>query len=646
MKRFLACAALVMSAFATIQAAGIQADFKLPFWHNTDEAVLTICLPEGFATGSEASVTFSPAEGGEAVKCSSFRLKAGRNDYSIDITGLDSGRYFADIAIGRDTLRRMLRVERVCEECLPEGPITSRKLLFTPDDYLFEKCRNVDFEVTHPNVTTVHNAADDGDFGCTGVFLMKNEDGCWYLRLIESPYKKYQIVSDVRHEVFYKADSPDGPWSRTDTLPTDGFLPQDEVLEDYNINAGFLETRKYPLYDPAVHGSYSLKDVRLMRHMFDGTDYGFGPAQDRTYYSVARTSTGDLVILNTNWFIKDNPFYGGDLFDNGFMTNDNFGSSWLSADGQTLYHTHGQTVRRFDPYYIHYDNLQECERHITLYSTTDGVNWKYEHVICVEQEPFEQQYWATVSYVTDADLYIAIVYNYNAVTGQKHASLKYSHDGYSFHQFPGKQYFINEKWPADFSGEVWVGPNFFFDGNWPDGKFIQSHLFKYGNNYYQGIEGSVLPHYSPDVYFRQNRIEDVTYNDIYAAFEGRGFENMPLLEEMGGREGIVDMIKSRAYSAGTICYRADGWFSALSGKRAGSFTTREIAGGRTLSANATIQAGGWLKVKAIDASGRVAAETVLKEGDSLNLPLFSLPEGNWRLKAKMKRCRLYTIYSE
>lgn len=653
--RILLAAACVAAAAISLKAQNnksnqeadmIQTDFRLPFWHNTYEAVLTVCMPEGRAVPDEASVTILPVDGDEAVRSEEIKLKAGRHDYKVNIEGIDSGRYFADIAIGQDTLRRMLRVERVDENCIPEGPVTSRKLFFTPDDYLFEKCRNVNFEVTHPTVTTVHNAADDGDFGCTGVFMLKNEDGNWYLRLIESPYKKYQIVSDIRHEVFYKAESPDGPWSRTDSLPTEGFLPQDEVLEDYNINAGILEPRTYPVYDPAVHGTYTLADVRLMRHLFDGTDYGFGPAKDRTYYSMARTSTGDLVILNTDWFIQDNPFYGGDLFDNGFMTNDNFGSSWLSADGKTLYHTHGQTVRRFDPYFIHYDNLLECERHITLYSTTDGVSWKYEHVITVEQEPFEQQYWATISYIPDGNLYLVFVYNYNAVTGQKHVSLNYSHDGYAFHQFPGNQYFIKEQYPADFSGEVWIGPNFFFDGNWPDGKFVQSNLFRYGNNYYQGIEGSVLPHYSPDVYFRQDRIEEVTYDDIYAAFDGRGFEDMPLLDEMGGYEGIVDMIKSRAYSAGTISYRADGWFSAYSGRKAGSFTTREIAGGRAFAANATIAPKGYLKVKVIDDSGRVAAKVTLTEGDALDLPLFSLPEGSYRFKVRMKNCRLYTISAE
>jgi len=630
----------------TEEPAGITTDFKLPFWHNTDVALLTISMPAKQKSASDAQVTISTVDGGSQLYSKNIKVKAGQHDYKLDISGIDSGRYYADIVIGSDTLRRMLRVERVNEECIPEGPVASSKLFFTPDNYLIRKQKNISFEVTHPTVTTVHNAADDGDFGCTGVFMMKHADGSWYLRLIESPYKKYQIVSDIRHEVFYKAEKPEGPWSRTDSLPSSGFLPQEEVLEDYNINAGVLEEREYPIYDPAVHGTYSLSDVRLLRHLFGGTDYGFGPAEDRTYYSVARTSSGDLVILNTDWFLKDTPFYGSDFFDNGFMTNDNFGSSWLSADGKTLYHTHGQTVRRFDPYFIHYDNLLECERHITLYSTTDGVNWKYEHVIAVEPEPFEQQYWATVSYIPDGNLFLAFIYNYNAVTGQKHVSLAYSHDGYSFLKFPDNQYFIQEQYPGDFSGEVWIGPNFFFDGNWPDGAFVQSNLFKYGNNYYQGIEGSVLPHYSPDVYFRQNNIADVTYDDIYAAFDGRGFESMPLLEEMGGREGIVDMIKSRAYSAGTISYRADGWFSAYSGKKTGRFITREIAGGRTLVANATIAPDGYLKVTATDASGRTAAEAILKEGDALDLALFTLPEGNYTLKVKMKNCRLYTISGE
>lgn len=650
MRKIVICAAVAVASLTSIHAQTvqqeIQSDFRLPFWHNTDKAELTVCMPEGYGKPAEAVVTIHPLDSNVPVRQQKLPLKAGRKDYEIDITGIDSGRYFADIVIGADTLRRMLRVERVDEECLPSGPVASRKIFFTPDNYLFEKTHNVDFEVTHPTVTTVHNAADDGDFGCTGVFLMKNKDGHWYLRLIESPYKKYQIVSDIRHEIIYKAAAPYGPWTRVKSLPADGFLPQDEVLEDYNINAGILEPRRYPVYDPAVHGTYSLKDVRLMRHLFGETDYGFGPAQDRTYYSMARTSTGDLVILNTDWFLKDNPFYGGDLYDNGFMTNDNFGSSWFSADGKTLYHTHGQTVRRFDPYFIHYDNLLECERHITVYSTTDGVNWNYEHVITVEQEPFEQQYWATISYIPEGGMYIAYIYNYNAVTGQKHVTLNYSRDGYAFHQFPGNQYFIKETYPADFSGEVWIGPNFFFDGNWPDGKFIQSNLFKYGNDYYQGIEGSVLPHYSPDVYFRRDRIEDVTYDDIYAAFDGRGFEDMPLLEEMGGHKGIVDMIKSRAYSAGTISYRADGWFYVSAGRKAGSFTTRPVEGGCTLEANATIADGGYLKVTAIDASGRAAAKVTLVSGDALDLPLFDLPDGIYRLKVKMKRCRLYTFVRE
>ncbi|MBP9987273.1 MAG: hypothetical protein KBT44_05070 [Bacteroidales bacterium] len=621
----------------------VQTDFKIPFWRNTDKAEVTVCLPQGFTLPAKASIAIRTLGSEAPLATQEFDLKAGWNDYTIDISGIDAGRFFADITIGGEVYRRMLRVERYDETCLPAGPVATKTIMFTPDDYLFVKSRNIDIDVTQAKINTVHRAVDNGCFGVTGTQILKKKGGDWYVQTIDSPYKRYQLVCDIRNDIFYTAKTPDGPWTRIDTLPEGEYEHQKDVLKDYSIYAGFLKDKKYPLYDPAVHGTYTLKDVRLLRHMFGEADYGLGPVGERTYWSMAYTSSGDTVFLSTKPFIQDFPFYEGDLFDNGFMTNDNFGSSWFSADGRTLYHAHGQTVRRFDPYFVHYDNLLNCERYITIYSTTDGIDWKCEHIITVESEPFEQQYWVQVSFIPSADIYIAYVKNYSARTGTTHITLKYSHDGLVFHNFPGNPPFAIDDYPGDFWGEIYVGPNLFTADKWPDGDYIQSYLYEYGNNYYQACEGSALQHFSADVYFRRESFDDVTIDDLNAAFEGRDFDSMPYLEMMGGREGVVDRIKTGGFSAGTISFRADGWFYAAAGSKAGSFTTRPIGGGCALSANATIGAGGWLKASLFNESGRKVCKACLREGDALDLPLFEMPEGSCTVKVRMKNCRLFAF---
>ena len=621
----------------------VMTDFRLPFWRNTDKAEVTVCLPSSFGLPAKASVAIHTLESDTVLSSQEFALKAGINDYTIDISSIGAGRFFADITIGGQMYRRMLRVERYDETCLPEGPVAAKTIMFTPDDYLFAKSKNIEVEVTQAKITTVHRAVDHGCFGITGTQILKKEGGDWYVETIDSPYKKYMLVSDIRNNLYFTAPPPDGPWAPVDSLPEGNYEHQKDVLKDYSIYAGFLENKKYPLYDPAVHGTYTLKDVRLLRHMFGEADYGLGPVGERTYWSMAYTSTGDTVFLSTKPFIQDIPFYEGDLFDNGFMTNDNFGSSWFSADGRTLYHAHGQTVRRFDPYFVHYDNLLNCERYITIYSTTDGADWKCEHIIAAEPKTFDQQYWVQVSFIPSAGIYLGYVKNYSALTGTTHITLKYSHDGLVFHNFPNNSPFAIDEYPGDFWGEIYVGPNLFTYGTWPDGDYIQSYLYEYGNNYYQACEGSALQHFSADVYFRQNSFDDVTMDDLNAAFDGRRFDCMPYLEMMGGREGVLNRIKTGGFSAGTISFRADGWFYAADSKGTGKFTTRPIEGGCALSANATISEGGFLKVILFDQNGKKAGKACLKEGDALDLPLFEMPEGGCTVKVKMKNCKLYAF---
>lgn len=610
------------------------ADFRMPFYRNPDRVDIVIELSEG-EVASKAEVTLRSVESGQVFDCGSLSLKKGRNTYYIkeNIASLPAGRYDASILVGRDTLKRMLRIDRVPEVQLPDAPLARKKLLVTPDGWLFAKSRNITVKLEEAELIEAYNttqSVSDRAIQTINPELYMDSEGHLVVKVQEQDYVPDTVFSSPMRDIFVMGESPDGPYSQIDTLPFP--LPSNADFQQLgNLNGGYLENRKYELYDPARHGSYDLKDVRIMRHQYGMTDYGFGPAPDRSYWVVATTTTGDLVFLRDTPLFVDHPIYYGDEIDNGYMTNDNFGNSWFSADGKTLYHIQGQAVRRFFPFDTPFDVLHNAARLATIYSTQDGINWKYEQVITPLDSPACQHYGLTIRYDSEADIYIGYINAYDTDYQQIYLDITYSHNGVDFYRIPNSHFVRVEEKDGAFYNDMFCGTN----------------VYRCGNYYYQAVQGQAWPHFYPEAGYWKHiqSIDDFTPEVIRSEFESRGLaERFARFEEYGGYEGISESMRHPCASVGVLKFRADGWYAAIAGNRAGRLVSREITGGGAFKVNADIR--GWMKIRLKDEHGHTVAKVKL-EGDALDHFAFDIPSaGVFTMDIRMKNAKLYSFRKE
>jgi len=596
-------------------AAEVQAEFVMPIYRNPSQAELTVVVPKAMADLRAASVSVVSPEGRE-VWTGSFRLSPG---------------WKATGTVGKNTMNRKLRIERIPAMSLPGGPIRFRKILFTPDDWLFESFRNLEIRYSEPKLTETYHSERPEVVCIVGISLRRAVDGTYVMQGLEHTYRRGYLYSNDPRRFAVQSPSPEGPYVPVDTAPQTE--PPKDVFKSFHILGSAPGGRQYEMYDPARHGAYTLRDIGVIQNI-EPYDFGCVKAGYRTYWVVARTASGKTVFLRDTPLFRDVPLYQGESFDDGFTTNDNFGNSWLSEDGSTLFLARGQTVRRFAPYDVPYDLLPNSSRILTIYSTVDGVDWHYCHSIssCGPLDnPFTQQYGADIKFMPDAGLHLAFVNAYDSENQQIYLDLKYSRDGIHFYDFTDPHPFAKTANPFDwYFGEL----------------FTSQDVVQVGDRYYQLASGSSLPHYFAEPLFRHNSQSEITADDFKFLFANRRYaEGLPYFKAMGGWEGLAAHARNGHYSVGVMSYRADGWFGVRAGNRKGVFVTRPIKGGGTLSVNACVAEDGLLHIELLDAKGRVL-DTATVRGDSIKTPVFAMPEAEFRLRVTMRRADLYTMYIE
>lgn len=153
-----------------------------------------------------------------------------------------------------------------------------------------------------------------------------------------------------------------------------------------------------------------------------------------------------------------------------------------------------------------------------------------------------------------------------------------------------------------------------------------------------------MPHYYAEPLFRHNKQSKITADDFKSIFGKRRMaESLPYFKSIGGWEGLAKHSREGHFAAGTISYRADGWFGVRAGDREGAFVTRPIQGGGQLTANAVVARDGLLRVELLDANDCVL-DTATVQGDSIQSPVFRMPAGDFRLRVTMRHADLYTVY--
>lgn len=626
-----ACTPVVQPGRKLVVAAEVQAEFTMPIYRNPSQAELTVVVPEKMDSLRAASVSVVSPEGKE-VWNGSFRLSPGCNACVLkNIGSLSPGRYMATVTAGETTMKRMLRIERIPAMPRPDGPIRFRKIFFTPDDWLFESFRDLEIRYSETKLTEAHYSSRPDVVRLRGRSFSRAVDGTYVIRGQEHTYRRGVLDTNEPRRFTVQSPSPDGPYVPVATAPETE--PHKDIFKSFHILGSAPGRQQYEMYDPARHGTYTLRDIGVVQNM-EPYDFGCVQAGHRTYWVVAQTSSGKTVFLRKEPLFRDVPLYTGDSFDDGFTTNDNFGNSWLSDDGKTLYLARGQTVRRFAPYDVPYDLLPNSSRILTIYSTVDGVDWRYCHSIssCGPLDnPFSQQYDADIRFMPDAGLHLAFINAYDSETQQIYLDLKYSRDGVNFYDFTDSHPFAKTANPFDwYFGEL----------------FTEQEIVQVGDRYYQLANGTSLPHYFAEPLFRHNAQSEITAEDFKSIFAKRRFaESLPYFKSIGGWEGVAEQARKGHYSVGVMSYRADGWFGARAGSREGAFVTRPIEGGGKLSVNAKVAQDGLLRIELLDAKSRVL-DTATVRGDSIKAPAFAMPEGNFRLRVTMRRADLYTMYIE
>lgn len=627
-----ACASVAQAGGKMPAATEVQAEFTMPIYRNPSQAELTVGVPEKMADLREASVSVLSPEGKE-VWNGNFQLSPGYNACVLkNIGSLPPGRYMATVKVGETAMKRMLRIERIPAMPLPDGPIRFRKIFFTPDNWLFESFRDLDVRYSEPKLTEAYRSSRPEVLRVNASSIGRAVDGTYVIQGIEHPYRRGYLYSNNPIPFAVQSPSPEGPYVPVDKVPK--LEPQKDVFKNLPVVGSAHERRQYEMYDPARHGTYTLRDIGLIQNL-DPYDFGCVRAGSRTYWVVAHTSSDKTVFLRKEPLFRDVPLYTGDNFDDGFMTNDNFGNTWFSDDGKTLFLARGQTVRRFAPYDVPYDLLPNSSRILTIYSTTDGIDWQYRHSISAggpADNSFTQHYGGEIRFMPDAGLHLAFINTYDSESQQVYLDLKYSRDGINFHDFSDPHPFAKSANPFDwYFGELYPNPDIVQDGG----------------RYYQILSGTALPHYYAEPLFRHNAASEITADDFKSIFGKRRFaESLPYFKSMGGWEGLAKHSRESYFAVGTMSYRADGWFGVRAGSRKGVFVTRPIKGGGALSVNASVAQDGQLVIDLLDAKEDRVLNTATVRGDSIKAPVFAMPEGDFRLRVTMQRADLYTMYIE
>ncbi len=620
------------AAYAQRPVGPLQAEFAKPIYRNATEAELTVVVPEN---GPKVAKIEIQSPEGATLRTASYKLKPGENSCTVKrIASFEDGRYPVMVTLGDTTMKRLLRIEHIPDIEAPAEPIKYRKLIFTPDSYMFEKfSRRLKVKMTKPEIIEAVRNRDSSVVYVLGQQFYRSVDGRYVILGMANPYTRYHLYSDKPRFFAAVADTPDGPYEEVDV--DDRPLPAaDYMVKGFEIGPQICNDRvkgTFELYDPAKHGTYNLWDVRILQNI-DPQDYGCVMAGYRTYWAYVTTSTGDTVFLSDKPVFQDIPVYGQEQWDNGFNTNDNFGNTWYCDNSAERFITRGQTLRRDAPYDLPYDMVDT--RIMTLYSTTDGVNWKYHHALTSGGErdtPYTQQYGAKVWHLPDAGLYLVFANDFRGDTQQAGVDLDYSRDGINFYDVPGERPFIYSDDRSDFYWGGMYG--------------IGEHIVQYGTKYYQPVYLTMTwPHFFPEPLFEHDRLSDVSAADFERIFGGRAMaEKLPYFDEIGGWEGLAKQTREGFSSLAVVSYRADGWFGVEAGDKAGSFTTNPIVGGGRLYVNAEIAEDGYIKVEQV---GGGASKKVTLHGDDLKIPAFDLSDGAVKLKVTMRNAKLYTMYIE
>jgi len=350
------------------------------------------------------------------------------------------------------------------------------------------------------------------------------------------------------------------------------------------------------------------------------------------------------LVLMRESLLQEMPLLMGDLEDPK-AANDNWAGQYLSDDGTTLIYIHANLLRRFRPFNAPWDNLAKGSRILTVYQTTDGINYERSHMALPDESdpPASQHYGAIIRRAAKGNgLRLAYLLRYKAFTQQIDTVVSYSWDGVRWGSFHGQDAFAangpHGSWSA---GHVWPG-------------YVA--VERAGKVYHLVQRVGGIYHFQSEV---ANSRTDETIKQVTRAwmrehYGPRHLEECPLFAEFGSWDKVAEHTRNTGVGVGVLVYRKDGLFCVVAKEEEGEFLTLPIVAEGALQVNAEIADGGTLALELTDATGNGLPDysgpnvARLEPGDYMDEALNfgrrkQLPKGEFRIRVRMINAKLYTL---
>ena len=103
-------------------------------------------------------------------------------------------------------------------------------------------------------------------------------DGSYVIQGMEHPYRRGYLYFNNPLLFTVQSPSPEGPYAPVDTTPRPQL--QKDVFKNLPVIGSAHGQRKYETYDPARHGTYTLRDIGIIQNL-DPFDFGCVKASPR-----------------------------------------------------------------------------------------------------------------------------------------------------------------------------------------------------------------------------------------------------------------------------------------------------------------------------------------------------------------------------
>ena len=580
-------------------------------------------------------------------------LAPGRNAVGFDLAQLPHGQFVAHIQDARDpgavvtgSFRRLLRREILPEyRPVPGKDFKGEKMLF-PDGCYFAQSENLQYipaqaqlhQVSRPRVTpgNTYQRAEhigvtpDGKleisiFSCNNMFKKASVQR---LRATASSddLDHWEVVPDNKFKPAVNPNPISVEDPRLDNKPKPG--PDGKI--------------RYRFYNAERDGKIDLRQIDFLYISFHsadqiggGTKYdfeGFIPPQ-RTSWPIWYKEPGEALVLSREVLI--NEIRSNGEFELESDSNDNGGGLWLSDDGKSLCYAVCNTMRRYPPYNVPYDNLGGGVRILRVLRICDGLNYeRYSMAIPFTDDPVGTQHYniEPKRLKNNAGLMTGLVYNYNALEQRIFLELTYSRDGYTWKRFHGAKPFVDNGPHGSYSAGYVAGTL--------DGVEINDKVYsaaRYISDAY---------HILAELMWDRSDSHALSENTLRNHILPRA-QNWPLRHRFKDFKEMAEYASNMAFTVALLSWRTDGLFtlSPVPGT-VGSFTTLPIRAGNTLCANLQTGDDGFAEFEIIGKNGDPLPgyQKKITEVDSTACPVFDqLPEGEFQVRVKLKNATLYAL---